>query len=281
MMKRDSKIQVCVTGAGGYLGRHVCAQLLDQGIRPIAIDISDVNVDERCDFVKKDIFSEGCGEISNADCLIHLAWKDGFVHNAESHIDSLPLHFRFLRNMIQNGCRSVAVMGSMHEVGYWRGAINENTPCNPMSYYGVVKNALRQMMFAWIKTSGVDVSFKWLRGFYIVGDDSHNNSVFSKILRWDHEGKKMFPFTDGTNQYDFISVHDIARQIVKATLQNKYSGIINCCSGKPQRLRDVVDQFIKKRGLKIRPDYGAYPVRDYDSPLIYGDASIINRIMET
>ena len=31
-------------------------------------------------------------------------------------------------------------MGSMHEIGYWEGAIDENTPCNPMSMYGIAKD---------------------------------------------------------------------------------------------------------------------------------------------
>lgn len=30
-------------------------------------------------------------------------------------------------------------MGSMHEVGYWEGAIDENTPTHPSSYYGIAK----------------------------------------------------------------------------------------------------------------------------------------------
>ncbi|MBP3710259.1 MAG: hypothetical protein J6I73_07660 [Treponema sp.] len=33
----------------------------------------------------------------------------------------------------------------MHEVGFHEGSINENTPCNLLSLYGVAKNVLRQM----------------------------------------------------------------------------------------------------------------------------------------
>ena len=42
------------------------------------------------------------------------------------------------------GLPSVSVMGSMHEIGRWEGAVDENTPANPLSNYGVAKNALRQ-----------------------------------------------------------------------------------------------------------------------------------------
>ena len=37
-------------------------------------------------------------------------------------------------------------MGTMHEIGYWEGAIDENTPCNPLSMYGIAKDALRRCM---------------------------------------------------------------------------------------------------------------------------------------
>ena len=47
----------------------------------------------------------------------------------------------FIYKMIKGGIKQVAVMGSMHEVGFFEGSINENTPCNPQSLYGISKNA--------------------------------------------------------------------------------------------------------------------------------------------
>ena len=71
------------------------------------------------------------------DNLIHLAWRNGFQHNAQTHIADWPLHVNFLTRMIDSGIKNISVMGSMHEVGYWEGAIKEDTPTNPMSFYGV------------------------------------------------------------------------------------------------------------------------------------------------
>ncbi len=52
MSDGNSAIRVCVTGAGGFIGRHVCAELLRRGIVPIAVDARDVDVDSRCRFLK-------------------------------------------------------------------------------------------------------------------------------------------------------------------------------------------------------------------------------------
>lgn len=75
------------------------------------------------------------------DILLHLAWKDGFVHYSNSHIDDLPKHYSFIRKMVEGGCMHIAVMGSMHEIGFFEGSINENTPCHPTTPYGIGKNA--------------------------------------------------------------------------------------------------------------------------------------------
>ena len=91
--------------------------------------------------------------------------------------------------------------------------------------------------------------------------------------------KKTFPFTNGTNKYDFINIKELSRQISEASIQNKVEGIINVCSGKPIALKDMVETFIKDNNLNIRPCYGAFPDRKYDSPAIWGDASKINSIL--
>ena len=93
--------------------------------------------------------------------------------------------------MIDGGLKQIAVMGTMHEVGYYEGAIDENTPCNPISMYGIAKDALRRSTFLLSKNR--NVIWQWLRAYYIYGDDKKNHSVLQKILQADEEGKKEFP----------------------------------------------------------------------------------------
>ena len=57
-----------------------------------------------------------------------------------------------------------------------------------------------------------------------------------KIL--EEEGKKTFPFTTGKNQYDFITVNELAHQLSAAVMQKEITGIINCCTGKPMSLAE-------------------------------------------
>jgi Nucleoside-diphosphate-sugar epimerases len=272
--------RILITGAGGYIGRHLTKQLLDIGYEVYALDINNKFIDSRAHFISENIFfiEEGLFKKSGApDICIHLAWRNGFVHNSPAHMEELSSHFSFLRYMIDSGVKSIAVLGSMHEVGYWEGSITENTPCNPLTQYGIAKNSLRLALQCYLQNK--KTNFFWIRAFYIYGDDSSNNSIFTKIMHAEENGQNSFPFTSGTSKYDFIHVEDLAKQISAVVSQTKITGIINCCTGIPVSLGEKVEQFIEENKYKIKLDYGAFQDRPYDSPYVWGDTQKINKIM--
>lgn len=274
-------MKILVTGANGYIGRHVVKALLDKGADVIACDIACDEVDERAECRSINIFDMPEGNIwellGSPDVCLHMAWRNGFVHNAPTQIGDLSAHYRFLTAMIDGGLRQLAVMGTMHEVGYWEGAIDENTPCNPISMYGIAKDALRRAIIQYTSQNGCII--QWLRCYYILGDDKKNNSIFCKLLKAAEDGKKTFPFTSGKNKFDFIKIDDLANLISATILQNEVNGIINCCTGNPVSLAEQVEGFIKEHKLDIKLEYGAFPDRPYDSPCIYGNATKINQII--
>ena len=273
--------KVLVTGANGYIGRHVVQKLLELGSEVYVSDFNFEGLDERAIRVTTPIFGDEENlfeKLGKPDVCIHMAWRNGFVHNADSHIVDLPQHYEFIKNMLDGGLKQIIVMGSMHEVGYWEGAIEETTPCNPKSLYGIAKNALRQAVFSMPVEE--DVCLQWVRAYYILGDDLKNNSIFSRIIKMEQEGAEKFPFTSGKNKFDFISVDMLAEQIAKTALQREIDGVINCCTGNPVSLADKVEEFIAENHFKIRPEYGAFPDRPYDSPGVWGDPTKINEIIK-
>ncbi|MCM3701155.1 NAD(P)-dependent oxidoreductase [Paenibacillus macerans] len=272
---------VLVTGAGGYIGNYVVKTLLDMGVKVMAVDNNTDRIDFRANVIEYNIFSSNeqiFDHLGRPDICLHMAWRDGFVHNADSHLKNLFSHYEFIKNMVNGGLKHVAVMGTMHEVGYHEGEINENTPTNPYSLYGIAKNSLRQALETFIRDK--DVVFQWLRAFYIYGDDLKNKSIFSKIIQAEQEGKESFPFTTGENKYDFITVDELARQISLSVLQTEVKGIINCCSGQPVSLKEMVEKFLEKNAFNIKLEYGAFPERPYDSPAIWGNNEKIQKILK-
>lgn len=271
---------VLVTGAGGYIGRHVVTALLDRGLDVTAVDLRLDGVDERATRLSIDLFSgdkDIYEQMGRPDAVLHMAWRDGFKHASPAHIEDLPQHYQLIENLYAGGLKQLAVMGSMHEVGYWEGAITEDTPCNPASLYGISKNALREMAF--LSARAHDASLQWIRAYYIVGDDKFGSSIFSKLLEASEAGRETFPFTTGKNKYDFISIDELAEQISAVLAQDEVNGIINVCTGEPMTLAERVERYIEENNLNITLEYGAFPDRPYDSPGVWGDPTKIREIL--
>lgn len=278
------KKKILVTGAGGYMGSGIVKQLLDWNYEVIATDFKIDYIDKRAIAIKSDIFREEdpYNKFLQPDIMLHLAWRDGFKHNSLAHIEDLSNHFKFIIKMVESGTKHISAIGSMHEVGYFEGEIDDDTPTNPLSLYGIAKDALRKSITLYYNEQaevGKYVTFQWLRGYYIVGNTTHGNSIFTKLKKAEDKGQSEFPFTSGNNKYDFLSYDEFCAQVVAAVTQDEIKGIINCCSGKPMSLGERVEQFIKENGFKIKLKYGAFPDRDYDSPAIWGNNEKIKKII--
>lgn len=273
-------MKILVTGANGYLGQGIVKAILETGNQVVATDLTTENIDKRAMRVNADLFQieDPYVFFKKPDVLLHLAWRDGFIHYSNAHLEDLPKHFEFIKKMVETDLQTVAVMGSMHEIGFYEGSIDENTACRPESFYGIAKNALRDTTKILAKQN--NKNFQWLRGYYIVGNSTFGSSIFSKITKAANMGQKTFPFTLGLNQFDFLDYDDFCTQVAAAVSQSKINGIINICSGRPEKLSDRVERFIKENDYDIKLEYGAFPDRPYDSKAVWGNSQKIEQILE-
>lgn len=269
-----------VTGAGGYLGRGVVTELLNRGADIIAADYKLEGVDEKANKIEGNIFDieDPYNYFGEPDVLIHLAWRDGFVHYSDAHINDLPLHYGFLKKIASSDIKKISVMGSVHEVGFFEGSVNEGTACRPVTPYGISKNALRQLIEA--ECNKQSKKFQWMRGYYIIGNQPYGSSVFAKIVSAVDKGEEKFPFTMGLNQFDFLDYDKFCSYVAETVMQDDVCGIINICSGRPEKLADRAERFISENEFPIKLEYGAFPDRPYDSKAIWGDDSKISKILE-
>ncbi len=269
-----------VTGGGGYIGRHLVRALLRDKHEVMVVSHGNKSV-KGATMLDVDIF-DGHPDIfdrtGRPDVVVHLAWRDGFKHSSAAHIEDLHKHYVFMRDMLAGGLKHLVGMGSVHEVGYHEGMVTSTTSTRPLSNYGIAKNALREL--SELLANEVGATYQWIRAYYITGDDKRNQSVFCKLLTAHENGETSFPFVTGDSEYDFIDVGELAEQIMAVANQTVHTGIINCCSGKPESLASRVERFIADNDLGIKLQYGAFPKRKYDSPSTWGDDTIIKDIMK-
>lgn len=277
--------KVLITGGNGYIGSHLVKVLCDDycdAYEVTATDLNDNYIDNRakhviCDIMKDAYSGNLYDKMNNPDICIYLAWQDGFNHNADSHMENLHLHFQFIKNLVDSGVKHLVVAGSFREYGRFAGMASEDIDEPAENFYVLAKKTLRRAIEIYIQDK--DVCFQWIRPFTVYGDDQLNNSIMSKILMWEKEGKESFPFTEGNEEYDYIEVDELAHQIVAIASQTDIQGAINCCSGKPTKLKDKILEFIENNDLKIKPDFGKFKSRSYDSAVIYGNREKLNKIL--
>ncbi|MDN2649357.1 NAD-dependent epimerase/dehydratase family protein [Leuconostoc lactis] len=272
-------MKILVTGANGFLGRGIVDEIIKTGHTVVAAGFETNKVSSDAIRINGDMFevADPYEYYGQPDVLLHLAYKDGFVLNSEAHMQNLVQHTTFINKMVTSGIKQVAVMGTMHEIGFFEGSVDENTPTHPMNFYGIAKNAIRD--YTSVVTKNNDVIMQWLRAFYIVDGTAYGNSIFSKLFAAAERGDKTFPFTTGKSQYDFLDYGDFSRYVAAAVTQTEVQGIINISSGEPERLSDRVERFISDHHLNIKLDYGAFPDRPFDSKAIWGDDTKIQKIL--
>lgn len=251
-----------VTGASGYLGRHVVHALVCNGhaVTAITRDAS-AQFEPEVETLTGDIFALDAGtwhRIAPGATVIHLAWRDGFHHASPAHMGDLSLHAGLVLSLAEAGMKRFVSIGSMHEVGPAEGLIGESVPCAPVNQYGIAKNALR--LSAAELAVRIGFSNAWLRCFYIVGDDRKNHSVFTRLLERADAGDTSFPLTTGLAKFDFIHVTELGG-LIAAAADSAHEGLLNVGSGQVRTLREQIEQFIAAEGLSIRPDFGAFPER--------------------
>lgn len=282
-MKVEILSKFIVTGSAGYIGRYVVTTLAEQGHEVFAVlrDSSKVNFTSDVVIIESDLWQldmEKYASIVHGATLIHLAWQDGFVHTSDAHMGHLSDHFNFVRSCINLGLKKVVGLGTMHELGPQTGLVGEDAVPNPQNQYGIAKNALRLSLSELCERKGVE--YLWLRCYYILGDDSRNHSVFTKMLQLDAAGEKTMPLTLGTTKFDFIDVEELGRKIALVSAIEGSSGVLNIGSGKVMTLRERLEQFHREHNLTIELDFGAFPERQGISEGCWPDLAKISNLLE-
>ena len=279
-------MKVLVTGATGFIGSYVVNELLKQQHHVIA---TSRNLDKAhsyewfsqveyipCDLnvAQKNFFQS----FRQPDLLIHLAWEGLPNYKDLFHLEkNLFSNYWFLKNIVENGLKSLIVTGTCFEYGMQCGALSENMETKPDNPYGLAKDTLRKFLEQLQKKCNFE--FKWVRLFYVYGKGQSSNSILSQLDKALDNGEVSFNMTGGEQLRDYLPVEKVAEYIVKIAMQNKVNGIINCCSGHPISIRKLVENHLEKKQKNIYLNLGYYPYPDYEPMAFWGNADKLNMVL--
>lgn len=277
-------MKVAVTGASGFIGRHVLFKLSERLCEVTAITRKSENLSgfkSKIDIMEMDIslpLENAYELIGNPDILIHLAWNGLPNYKSLHHIETeLPVQYRFLSGLVKSGLPNLVVAGTCFEYGMQSGALNEEFETRPTNPYGFAKDTLRCQL-EYLKHEH-PFNLTWARLFYIYGEGQSESSLFPQLKKAVEKGDKTFNMSGGEQLRDYLPVDEIARYLVSLAMMEKDIGVVNICSGNTISVRRLVEGWIKEHNWSIRLNFGYYPYPDYEPMNFWGDNSKFQKIL--
>jgi len=270
-------MRVMVTGATGFVGRHVVNALLVHGhsIVSVARDLKraqEMPWFDRVEFIQCDLH-ESFQPLLQPECLpdaiVHLSWPGLPNYQDFFHISkNLPADLAFLEAAVKSGVPHMLVAGTCLEYGMQYGPLTEAMETTPTTPYGFAKDALRKALQLLQRER--PFTLQWMRLFYMYGEGQNKNSLLAQLERAIHEGQAAFNMSKGDQLRDYLSIQEVALNFVRTLENPQCNGVINCCSGQPVSVFDLVKEHCREKDSQIHLNRGFYPYPDYEPLAFWG-----------
>lgn len=279
-------MNVLVTGATGFIGEAIIPILVLEGYSVTATSRSIEKAKSQAWFESVDFKEFSIGSDSNddiysyfnkPDIVIHTAWDKLHDYKGLHHMEeNVMKHYFFLKEFISNGTKNINVLGTCFEYGLKEGQLNENMPSEPTNPYGIAKNTLR--IFLEALSNQHPFSLKWIRLFYSYGKSSNSNSIYAQLIHAIQRKDEFFNMSKGDQLRDFMDFDEMIHKIIKISIQDKVTSIINCCSGKPTRVLELIEHVALQHKSSIKLNTAFYPYSPLEPMHFWGDIEKLNRI---
>jgi dTDP-6-deoxy-L-talose 4-dehydrogenase (NAD+) len=279
-------VKVLVTGATGFVGRHLVAALLARGceVRAVARNAETaatlpwINAVE---FIAADIHADDLNIAAltdGIDALVHLAWPGLPNYRALFHFEhNLMADYRFIKGAVEAGVSHVLVTGTCFEYGMQSGPLSEHTAPQPSNPYGLAKNTLR--LFLQNLQQVQPFTLQWARLFYLHGEGQNPNSLLAALDRAIDASDDSFNMSAGEQLRDYLAIETAAGYLAAIVQQREFDGVINCASGQPVSVRALVEQRLRARGATIQLNLGHYPYPTHEPMAFWGVTDRLQQLL--
>ena len=283
-----------VTGGAGFIGSHLCEQLLVAGHSVWAFDNLDTFYDPAIkrrnlqelqgtarpfEFVQGDLLDRrALDELFGGvrfDQVIHLAARAGVRPSLEEPALYQRVNVEGTTNLLEaarlNGVRKMVLASSSSVYG-----VNAKVPFaerdpifTPISPYAASKLACEALGHVYHHVYGLDVVM--LRFFTVYGPRQRPDLAIHKFARLIREGRPIPVFGDGSSARDFTYITDILQGILACTRQDFGYEIFNLGESEVVRLDRLIEVLENALGKKAIID--RRPPQPGDVPITFADIS--------
>jgi len=270
--------KILITGADGFVGKHLTAHLLANGDEVIGVDRGHGGPHGGVDITDADAVTKLIADVAPT-AIYHLAgwadvggsWKapvEAFRTNAEGTLNVLSA-------AVDAGVERVLAVSSADVYGKVDPSelpLTEDSPLRPASPYAVSKVAADYLgLQAWL---GRGLPVLRVRAFNHLGPGQTDKFVApalaSRIARAERDGGDVLPIGDLSARRDFTDVRDVVRAYRLLMHHGEPGEVYNVCSGVDLAVQDLADQLLAQARIPLRFETDPDLLRPVEVPVLRG-----------